>query len=313
VTPNGREWLTAFVRHGQNGEVIDSEKTEPPPDDPEAVPIPYADNGRGLHEQLYPLPAAAQLSTQMADALAAGIARERLRKFRAAFGGATSRAVHLHQFDQALSAGIVAVLATMEVLLRQAMHVELSIGLGQRWFDRTDLFDYRTKGDIKRCKAQLGSPNYVQQLPPGKVIAGFSFGVWCNLLARGSAPEKNSSLAPLDYESTLWTPYLSKAFPYWSEDRSGLDRVAQRVRYVRNRVAHHEPVVFGIPLPGVFDGPAQVRLRPSTAIASALTLLGAVNKPAAEELGATVRRWPLLANDLLDSAERVVAPTSVLN
>jgi hypothetical protein len=65
--------------------------------------------------------------------------------------------------------------------------------------------------------------------PPGKVIAELPFGFWRYL----------SSAA---HEKTLWVPCLHTAFPERT-DRRDMDRPIGRLHQLRNRVAHHEPLL----------------------------------------------------------------------
>ena len=239
------------------------------------------------------------------------MARERLRKFRAAFSGAERPAIELYSLDVALAAGLQTLLAVTEVVMREAMNKQLTQMLGPRWFDQQGWFDYRTKGDILRAKTYLGGPRAASHAPPGKVVAALSFGAWVGLLARGSAPVKNSGLPPIDYTATLWDPCLAAAFPQWASDRAQLEALAGRVRSVRNRVAHHEPIVFGVPVHGVLPGNRQVRLRPATAIAAVLSLLASVCEVTAAELRSVTGIWTLLQHPHLAVAEGVLQASSI--
>jgi len=65
---------------------------------------------------------------------------------------------------------------------------------------------------------------------PGKVVAELSFGFWRFLLARR-------------YTASLW-PALRPGFPYLpSADRRELEAPVTRLHQLRNRVAHHEPLI----------------------------------------------------------------------
>ena len=44
------------------------------------------------------------------------------------------------------------------------------------------------------------------------------------------------------HEKTLWVPYLHRAFPAGTQ-RGDLDARIGRIHALRNRVAHHEPLV----------------------------------------------------------------------
>lgn len=65
--------------------------------------------------------------------------------------------------------------------------------------------------------------------PPGKVVAELTFGFWRYL----------SSAA---HEKTLWVPCLHRCCPPGT-DRRDVDGPVGRLHDVRNRVAHHEPLL----------------------------------------------------------------------
>lgn len=69
-----------------------------------------------------------------------------------------------------------------------------------------------------------------QALPPGKVIAELTFGFWLQLT--------DSKL-----EHKLWVPCLHKAFaPRKAPKRATFNQQLEKLRQLRNRVAHHEPI-----------------------------------------------------------------------
>lgn len=69
-------------------------------------------------------------------------------------------------------------------------------------------------------------------IEPGRIIAELPFGFWSGLF---NAP----------YESILWQKYLTQVFPHAprkERTRSNLSRKLNRIRQIRNRIFHHEPV-----------------------------------------------------------------------
>ena len=66
--------------------------------------------------------------------------------------------------------------------------------------------------------------------PSGKVIAELSLGFWRYLSAKS-------------HEKTLWIPYLHHAFPAGTDRGRDVDSRIQRLHVLRNRVAHHEPLL----------------------------------------------------------------------
>lgn len=70
---------------------------------------------------------------------------------------------------------------------------------------------------------------------PGKVIAELSLGFWRYLSVKR-------------HEKTLWVPYLRHAFPTGTDRAIDVDHRIHRLHTLRNRVAHHEPLL-GVNLP----------------------------------------------------------------
>ncbi len=78
-------------------------------------------------------------------------------------------------------------------------------------------------GPGRRVRVNNGPPQ------PGKVIAELSFGFWRYLSAKR-------------HDRRLWIPYLHKAFRP-GVSRRAVDEPVGRLHTLRNRVAHHEPLL----------------------------------------------------------------------
>jgi len=65
---------------------------------------------------------------------------------------------------------------------------------------------------------------------PGKVVAELGFGFWRYLTSSA-------------HEATLWTPVLHRAFPPGTDRARDVDRRIEKLHVLRNRVAHHEPLL----------------------------------------------------------------------
>lgn len=118
-------------------------------------------------------------------------------------------------------------------------------------------------------------------------MAGLSFGFWTGIMARGaheSLPEPFDEARTND--EVLWKPCLHTAFPNSSSIRTQVLRTANEVRHLRNRVVHHEPVLWGIPLPDQRDKTtgAWRRLSVQDAHRSVLGLAGFIDADFAEWL-----------------------------
>jgi hypothetical protein len=62
------------------------------------------------------------------------------------------------------------------------------------------------------------------------------------------------------YDSVLWKPTIRRAFPNVGDlDRRKVESLASQVKMIRNRIAHHENVLWGIPLGGQRDSAGNLR------------------------------------------------------
>lgn len=173
---------------------------------------------------------------------------------------ARPRTVYL--WDRDLAAAIFADIAIVEVALRNSVHRAISTRYGDRWWAVGGIpLDGRSEGDVN--KAWRALPSHVRSRPndsavPGRLVARLMFGFWRDLLDsggyRGAEPRRSS----IDYEQN-WRDVVRLAFPGGrvvarldgvSFTRAWALEQVSIVHALRNRVAHHEPLVRGFPLPG---------------------------------------------------------------
>ncbi|MFE6023484.1 hypothetical protein ACFQ6O_44650 [Streptomyces sp. NPDC056441] len=108
---------------------------------------------------------------------------------------------------------------------------------------------------------------------------------------RGNGPYRKN----VDYDSTLWRKALHKAFPNSGGKRTTVFTTASHVRSLRNRTAHHEPLIGGVPLPGQNDRRGRTRrLTFPDAHTEVLRLVEYIDKDVATWLGQTSRVPELL-------------------
>jgi hypothetical protein len=106
------------------------------------------------------------------------------------------------------------------------MHEALSARYASpRWFEIAPLNTY-TQDKVIAAIKDAGGPT----ASPGKVVAELTFGFWSNLAARG-------------YHWSLWQPCLHRAFPAARLARPLIHTRLEAIRTLRNRIAHHEPVL----------------------------------------------------------------------
>ncbi|RSN15028.1 Abi family protein [Amycolatopsis roodepoortensis] len=157
-------------------------------------------------------------------------------------------AMRLYEWNAAVSAAFHHDLCHLEVALRNAYDRALGHAAtgGTHWvFQATTIFPSRwhksangTRYDVNETSRRLVAEAIRNATPkvkhpaspsPGKVIAELSFGFWRYLSARR-------------HHDPLWVPYLHLAFQAGT-DRRDVDKHAERLHRLRNRVAHHEPLL----------------------------------------------------------------------
>lgn len=160
---------------------------------------------------------------------------DRLRSYLASCDQDLSQALELYEWNLTASAAIMQTAAMVEVVVRNALDVQLVAWASGRhrrsWLDAIPL-DSRGKADID--KARDRATNYGRTaLAHGKVVAELSLGFWRYLTAQR-------------YHASLWVPALHAAFPGGSSDlrnrRREIERHLADLMLVRNRAAHHEPI-----------------------------------------------------------------------
>lgn len=158
----------------------------------------------------------------------------RLGTYVRASGGDLDRAVQLYRWNAEVAGSLWVALGHTEVVLRNAMHDVLRarhtrLGRQGQWFDDPAReLAQPARDDVAKARQRLqraGAP-----LLPGKIVAELSFGFWRFLLARR-------------YTASLW-PAMRPAFAHLpSPDRRLLEEPVARLHQIRNRLAHHEPLI----------------------------------------------------------------------
>ncbi|MGO4533480.1 hypothetical protein [Leifsonia sp. 2MCAF36] len=196
------------------------------------------------------------------SALDQAISADRLATYLAAANGDRALARALYVWDRDLSIAILADIAILEVAMRNAMHLALSSVWGQTWYENPKLeLDDRTLRQLRTAWEDL--PNGVRRNRldprlPGRLVARCMFGFWANLLDAGDHFGSEPRRYRVDYEF-LWRNSLHQAFrggaavaraEHARYTRPWAHEAVRTVNALRNRVAHHEPLINGFPLPG---------------------------------------------------------------
>jgi len=168
-----------------------------------------------------------------ADSIKEGFSSTRMQKYLYFAANDIEKALELHAYNSFLGASLHPPIQTFELFLRNSCDRQLT-ELYQRddWFDAFPHFDEfaflidEINATKKRLRALRRDPNH-----PPCVIADLSFGFWAGLF-----------VARLD--RVLYSKGLDKVFPLrpTGMQRARLHDGLDKLRTLRNRVAHHEPL-----------------------------------------------------------------------
>lgn len=140
-----------------------------------------------------------------------------------------ANALWLYEANVELSEAVYGILQGVEVAVRNALHHELTIYYqSEEWYRHAPLPPYLEK-KVDEAMRKIGG----RRVSPGQIIAELSFGFWVDLIARQN-------------DQSFWIPCLHRAFPCATNlhpQRATIHRRLEDIRWLRNRIAHHEPIL----------------------------------------------------------------------
>jgi len=163
------------------------------------------------------------------------MSRARLSRYMRAANGDLPAALGLYEKNVALSESLFGFLHGLEVAIRNSMHHVLSQDLGQPdWYQDGLALPWHTAPQLNFTRLMNGIVHEARTragagAPIGKVIAELKFAFWSNMLASRFDP--------------IWRSSLYKAFPNGRPLRSDVHLRLEVIRWLRNRIAHHEPIL----------------------------------------------------------------------
>ncbi len=183
-----------------------------------------------------------------------------------------------------LSAEAWGTIGAVEIVMRNVLagaiagrHAQLRPGSALRWYDGPPWFDtgrWFTSATLKGLDTAMdragdrGPGPWVHRGAEGKVVAELGLGFWRYLLVSR-------------YEHSLWNPAMRAQFSQLShlsgsDSRKLVYRRMEALNYLRNRVAHHEPIYEPFAIPG-----RPGKANPDDIIAEAIELVSWTNPSAA--------------------------------
>ena len=163
------------------------------------------------------------------------ISHERLEAYRMRGADMNGMNLYVHYaWNIALSESLYPALQGLEIALRNSIHDASAERFGtENWFsDDLSLLLPPEQDSIRKARGALIKEG--KQPEEEGVIAELSFGFW-------------TSLFDVRYEQRLWPWLLKPVFPFMPRSirtRKMLSGRLNRIRHLRNRVFHHEPVWY---------------------------------------------------------------------
>jgi hypothetical protein len=188
-------------------------------------------------------------------ALERAISPDRLGTYQNAARATGRDALELYVWDRDVAAGAMADIAVLEVAMRNAMNGALTRRANRPdWYAADIGLDNRSLQAVAKAWGEVPE----SRRSPGRVVAQLMFGFWRNLLESGGVVGAGPLKRTVNYED-LWRSDLHLAFRGGRAVAKGegsqftrtwtLD-IVKNVHALRNRAAHHEPLLNGIPIPG---------------------------------------------------------------
>ena len=162
--------------------------------------------------------------TRLAE-LVRSVSDERFDTYRRLAGG-DQAGWDLYAANVAISGAFYAPLQTLEVTLRNAVDRELS-ARHPGWLTGTSVLHGPELRQVADARERLTRQNKPHE--HGRLVAELQFGFWTSLFANS-------------YDTDLWRSALHRSF-YPRQQRSNVHDMLDRLRTLRNRIAHHEPIV----------------------------------------------------------------------
>jgi len=165
------------------------------------------------------------------DDIERALSLERFGRYVAWAGGDRRRAVELYSLNARISEALYIPIHGLEIALRNRIHTVMSEAEGERWFEVDGLLlAPHQKDQLATAIAEIEEDG--KEASAGRVVAALTFSFW------------TAMLSPV-YEA-LWRSTLNRIAE--TEEgkrlpRKSFTRPLTQIRLLRNRTAHHEPIL----------------------------------------------------------------------
>lgn len=169
------------------------------------------------------------------------VSEARFDRYLRQYEGNLAMASRLYAWNVELSAAFWGPISILEIAVRNAVHERMKLGRQEDWWLVVELCDSELE-QLARAHESVKRKG-IMDPTPDDIVADLNFGFWVAIVGEGIARHPT-----LSYETSFWQPRLKHAFPNNpTMKRKGLHDALQRVRALRNRIAHHE-AIYNIPV-----------------------------------------------------------------
>lgn len=164
------------------------------------------------------------------DDMEAALSLERFGRYVTWADGDRERALELYTLNTQVSEALYIALQTLEISLRNRIHSAMALTNGERWFEQINLMQVpHQAAQVADAIAELEANG--KEPTPGRIVAALSFSFWTAMFSPAYEP--------------LWRATLHTIA---TRDGKGLvrkdfSRPLTQIRLLRNRIAHHEPIL----------------------------------------------------------------------
>lgn len=166
-------------------------------------------------------------------AIRSSISADRFATYLTAAKGNEHHALDLYLYNARLAKAFLYPLHVGEVTLRNAIDEVLTDLHGPTWPTNQGFNDQLTPESRKSLAKAIARASTIQRGPPrGQVVATLTFDFWSNLFRP-------------DYDRPIWQVNLRKALPHCQPrtTRAEVQILVRDINFLRNRIAHHEPIL----------------------------------------------------------------------
>jgi hypothetical protein len=179
----------------------------------------------------FPMPG--QMQTSSIEAIVDNLSRKRIARYRTTSGVADAIAVETYVWNLNLCGALLPALNFAEVTVRNAFDAHLRLRFGPRWFESRPLTDQLPARHKTALELAIRSARSRRdgQFHSDEIISELSFGFWVQLATRKA-------------ERSIWANRFPGGFG-GLDSPENLDLVyrrLERVRVLRNRIAHHDAI-----------------------------------------------------------------------